>query len=192
MDLKMCDRTIKSPTVNDIREIVPSLGETENHFAILQKDEMTYLQTSNWKSLGYILEYQDGSLRRHYEASLNPTADQVEQAFIWYLKDDKRWLSAFIWKKIELGGENKNRPQQDKSERKSTSKAQLTISNAFQIFGLKHGSTKKQLKRQYRRMIAGCHPDRVNHLDIDFQKLAEEKTKLLNEAYEILNKIISI
>jgi DnaJ-domain-containing protein 1 len=78
--------------------------------------------------------------------------------------------------------------QEENHARKDTAKAKLTITKALQIFGLQHGATKEQLKRQYREMIAKCHPDRVNHLDSEFQKLAEEKTKLLNEAYSLLLK----
>jgi DnaJ-domain-containing protein 1 len=192
MKLETNDETIESPSPDDIEAIVASLGGTQNDFAILQKNEWTYLQTANQKNLGYILEYQEGSLQRHYQTASNLTADQVKQAFIWYLQGDKRWLSAFIWTRIELGGETEANSQREENAEKSPSEAELTIIEALQIFGLKQGATKEQLQRQYRAMITKCHPDRVNHLDSEFQKLAEEKTKLLNETYGLLVKMMSM
>ena len=93
---------------------------------------------------------------------------------------------------MDLGGEPKAKSEQKPNTETLTPEAELTIEKALGIFGLKKGATKDQLKKQYRSMIAKCHPDRVNHLDNEFQKLAEEKTKLLNNAYGILDKILSM
>ncbi|MGD1087598.1 MAG: J domain-containing protein [Verrucomicrobiota bacterium] len=188
MELITNDEIIENPTVADIRAILSSIGGTQNYFAIIEKDDLTYLQTSNWKNLGYVLEYQDGSLQRHYQSTSLLTSTHIQQAFEWYLRADNRWLSAFIWTKIDALSNVRINSQEENHARKDTAKAKLTITKALQIFGLQHGATKEQLKRQYREMIAKCHPDRVNHLDSEFQKLAEEKTKLLNEAYSLLLK----
>ena len=40
-----------------------------------------------------------------------------------------------------------------------------------------------RLKKAYRKMAIKYHPDKVQHLGDDFQKMAEEKFKILNEAY---------
>jgi curved DNA-binding protein CbpA len=42
------------------------------------------------------------------------------------------------------------------------------------------------IERAYRERSLKCHPDKVAHLDGEFQALAEEKFKRLREAYEIL------
>lgn len=176
-----------------------TLGEKPNHFAILSKSGLTYLQASTdisylggskKKSSGFVLEYQDGSLDEHYQAIEPLKRDQVLQAFEWYLQRDRRWISAFVWKKIPLGnGTNKNSNREEKT--KSETIDDLTIKTALEYFGLEENATRAQLQKRYREMIAKCHPDRVNHLDEEFRKLAEEKTKLLNHAYALLAKEVS-
>lgn len=190
MELKTNDEIIENPTSDDIESLVPSLEGEANHFAILGKSDMTYLQTSNWKNLGFDLEYQEGSLKRHFKTVSRLTVEQVKQAFIWYLQGDERWRSSFVWTRMDLSGGKDDGSQQEKTSDHILSEAELTVAKALQIFGLKHGATKDQLKRQYRELVSKCHPDRVNHLDTEFQKLAEEKTKLLNEAYRLLIEII--
>ncbi len=39
------------------------------------------------------------------------------------------------------------------------------------------------LRTHYRRLVAGYHPDRVAGLGVKLQRLAEEETKSINEAY---------
>lgn len=192
MELENGDEIIEDPTGNDIKVMVSSLGGTENYYAILKKIEMTYIQTSNWKNLGYFMEYQEGTLQRHFRTVSYVTPDQVCQAFIWYLQNDKRWQSAFLWAKVDLGGEQKTNSQEQKHTQNIPTEAELTMAKALEIFGLKQDATKEQLKRQYRAMIVKCHPDRVHHLDSEFQILAEEKTKLLNRAYKILDEMMTM
>ena len=45
-----------------------------------------------------------------------------------------------------------------------------------------------ELKKGYRKMAAKYHPDKVNHLGNDLRKLAEEKFKSVNEAYQNIKK----
>lgn len=52
---------------------------------------------------GYILEYQDGSLSKHYRAVDSPIVlEQVIDAFSKYLRGDESWRSDFTWEKMEL------------------------------------------------------------------------------------------
>ena len=49
---------------------------------------------------------------------------------------------------------------------------------------LGHGPiTMAKVRRHYRRLVAAYHPDRVAGLGVKLQRLAEEETKALNEAY---------
>ena len=43
--------------------------------------------------------------------------------------------------------------------------------------------TKETLRRHYRRLVAAYHPDRVAGLGEKLQRLAEEETKAINQAY---------
>lgn len=51
------------------------------------------------------------------------------------------------------------------------------------ILGLKGKMNKSEIKKIYRELVLKYHPDRVQHLGNEFQKLAERKFKEINEAY---------
>ena len=58
----------------------------------------------------------------------------------------------------------------------------------FTILELEPNASDDELKKAYRKMAAKYHPDKVNHLGNDLKKLAEEKFKSLNEAYQNIKK----
>jgi tetratricopeptide (TPR) repeat protein len=48
-----------------------------------------------------------------------------------------------------------------------------------------HGKvTTKSIKQSYKGLMVKCHPDKVQQLDEDFKKLAHQKAKAINEAFE--------
>ncbi len=57
----------------------------------------------------------------------------------------------------------------------------------YAILGLKEGATKEEIKKAYRKACKEHHPDRVAHLGEDFRLKAEEKIKLINRSYDMLN-----
>jgi len=91
---------IRDATEEDIR------GRIEGEeFAILAADEDTYLQCAEQSEApyGYILEYQEGDLSRHYQATDDAVPlDRVIATFIKYLRGDESWKSDFEWQRIEL------------------------------------------------------------------------------------------
>lgn len=58
----------------------------------------------------------------------------------------------------------------------------------FEILGLEPGATPEQIKSAYRKLSMQYHPDKVAHLGEEFRRVAEEKMKELNEAYQHLKK----
>ena len=44
------------------------------------------------------------------------------------------------------------------------------------------------IKKQYKELLAKYHPDKVQHLGIEFQEMAEKKTRAIMEAYEFFRK----
>jgi len=46
----------------------------------------------------------------------------------------------------------------------------------------------QEVKKAYRSMAARFHPDKVHHLGPDFQKMADEKFKAINEAYQAIKQ----
>jgi len=61
------------------------------------------------------------------------------------------------------------------------------VSN-YKILGIAPDVTDTEVKKAYRKMATKYHPDKVSHLGDDFQKIAEEKFKKLNQAYQDIKK----
>lgn len=59
---------------------------------------------------------------------------------------------------------------------------------SYEILGLKPGASFDEIKAAYRRLSMKYHPDKVGHLGEEFRKVAEEKMKELNVAYEYLKR----
>ena len=60
--------------------------------------------------------------------------------------------------------------------------------SAYKILEISKNATNDELKKAYRKMAAKFHPDKVHHLGEEFQKMAEEKFKKLNDAYTQIKK----
>ena len=44
------------------------------------------------------------------------------------------------------------------------------------------------IRKKYTELLAKYHPDKVQHLGIEFQEMAERKTKVIIQAYDFLRK----
>jgi hypothetical protein len=93
-------RTLEAVTEQDLDDSI-----CQEEFAILSRNPSTYIQCAKHfdRAGQYILEYQDGSLQRHYRAgdpALGP--DRVLAAFRSYLRGDDGWRSDFRWERVEL------------------------------------------------------------------------------------------
>jgi DnaJ like chaperone protein len=60
--------------------------------------------------------------------------------------------------------------------------------SAYKILEVDPKADDSEVKRAYRRMARKYHPDTVSHLGDDLRLAAEEKFKMLNEAYEKIKK----
>ena len=58
----------------------------------------------------------------------------------------------------------------------------------YRALGLEPGADFEQVKSAYRNLSKQYHPDKVNHLGEEFKKVAEEKMKEINQAYQYLKK----
>jgi hypothetical protein len=100
---------ILCPTLNkeeeatflNIDEIIRLVENKEDPFVILDKDEMTYIQTL-WTPNGYDLEYQDGSILEHYRLVELTKRDDVIWALQGYLKGEPYWRTRFKFEKKEI------------------------------------------------------------------------------------------
>ena len=57
-----------------------------------------------------------------------------------------------------------------------------------EVLGLRPGADFAEIKTAYRKLSMKYHPDKVGHLGDEFKKVAEDKMKELNVAYEYLKK----
>jgi hypothetical protein len=60
--------------------------------------------------------------------------------------------------------------------------------NPFDILGLPQNAPPEEIARAYRQLAAKYHPDKVQHLGEEFQRLAEERFKEIQAAYDELKK----
>ena len=62
----------------------------------------------------------------------------------------------------------------------------LSLARLFAQLGVAPTADQAEIEKAFRERSLTCHPDKVAHLDREFQALAEEKFKRLREAYELL------
>ena len=55
---------------------------------------------------------------------------------------------------------------------------------SYTILEINPDATDLEVKKSFRKMAAKFHPDKVHHLGDEFQKMAEEKFKSVNDAYQ--------
>jgi DnaJ like chaperone protein len=58
----------------------------------------------------------------------------------------------------------------------------------YTVLEIDQSATDQEVKKAYRNMAARFHPDKVHHLGSDFQKMADEKFKAINEAYQAIKR----
>ncbi|MCK9426911.1 MAG: J domain-containing protein [Ignavibacteriaceae bacterium] len=79
----------------------------------------------------------------------------------------------------------------DKEERKNIAE-EFVFNNTEEFYSnilkLSKYPTVEEIKKNYRDEIQKYHPDKVEHLGDEFKRIAEKKTKELNEAYNYFRK----
>lgn len=56
----------------------------------------------------------------------------------------------------------------------------------YSVLGVRPGASSQEIKHAYRELANKYHPDKVTHLGEDFQTLAEDRFKEIQEAYQTL------
>lgn len=83
--------------------------------------------------------------------------------------------------------EQQQRTQKEQSKTDSKPNQKLTRKEALSILNIQFDNpTTDQIKSAYKRLLLLHHPDRVQHLSANEQKIAEQKTILINLAYSTL------
>jgi hypothetical protein len=97
-DISMINQVSEADIIAEFNKF----GEDIDDFVVLSKNDMNYIQAalSDFEEEGLILEYQEGSLDKHFHATeTNITKDQVLATFLLYLKADASWKEQFSWEK---------------------------------------------------------------------------------------------
>jgi len=93
--------------------------------------------------------------------------------------------------------ENSQKKDNNKSKQSDSFKNEKTYSresklkddtNYYSLLNINSNSTIEEIKVAYKNEIKKYHPDKVEHLGDEFKKLAEQKTKEINEAYNYFKK----
>ncbi|MBW2193101.1 MAG: DnaJ domain-containing protein [Deltaproteobacteria bacterium] len=61
-----------------------------------------------------------------------------------------------------------------------------TIKDSYTILGIERGAPREEIKKAYKQLASKYHPDKVNYLGDEFKKLAEERFKEIQKAYQEL------
>lgn len=56
----------------------------------------------------------------------------------------------------------------------------------YEILGVRRNASQEEIKQAYKQLAGKYHPDKVSHLGREFQTLAEDRFKEIQEAYEAL------
>lgn len=77
-------------------------------------------------------------------------------------------------------------------QRQETATGARAEEQYYAVLGLEQGADAAEIKKAYRKLSMQYHPDKVRHLGAEFQKVAEEKMKEINAAYEYFKKKFSL
>ena len=62
------------------------------------------------------------------------------------------------------------------------------VDNPHRVLGVEPDASQEDIRRAYRHLAAQYHPDKVAHLGADLRRLAEQKFKAIQAAYEVLKR----
>ncbi len=109
MRLTTSNTEILNPPRAQIRRTLEGLDGDDNYFAILTADDGAFVQTAWSHEDGFILEYQDGDLSRHYRAKQTGIPHEaIVQAFSDYQAGNERWRTQFEWERLDLANAPSN------------------------------------------------------------------------------------
>ncbi len=80
-----------------------------------------------------------------------------------------------------------HQPEQGSRPRQSGTST-CTEEEYRQILGIADNDGPETIRRKYKELLARYHPDKVQHLGVEFQEIAEKKTRAIVKAYEYFRK----
>lgn len=95
------DTTIDQPTPGRVEQVLRSLTDSGDDYAILAAGDQHYVQTAvvPGRDDFFDLEFRDGSSDRHYGTDSRPI-DEVVDVFLSYLRGDNIWRTRVEWRRV--------------------------------------------------------------------------------------------
>lgn len=81
---------------------------------------------------------------------------------------------------------NKSHRQSYNQEQKQETSSYAGIKDPYNVLDVSRNASQEEIKKAYRKLANQYHPDKVAHLGDEFKKLAEERFKEIQEAYQSL------
>jgi hypothetical protein len=91
------ETTISNPSDDDIVSSLAALNtKSRDAFVILESDEMTYMQVSGDRNVGFVLEYQEGTVEKHYQSQRKDIPfEKIAQTLYAYRDGQHHWKEWF-------------------------------------------------------------------------------------------------
>jgi len=90
---------IHHPSDEVIRGILAGLPSLKEPFAILEISPGTYVQTY-WSENGYELEFQEGTVDRHYRVTRWLSREETVDAFLRFAGGDRPWINEAVFQRL--------------------------------------------------------------------------------------------
>src|SRR5512132_1296517 len=95
------DTGFADPDAATIAKVLASLDGDRHVLASLGRSDLSYVQASGSVQTGFVVEYQDGSLDRHYRSrDADLPLDTVTHVFQAYAQDDESWRQGIEWQHV--------------------------------------------------------------------------------------------
>ena len=75
------------------------------------------------------------------------------------------------------------------SDQSSASSSNQRSQKWFEVLEVTPAASLEEIKAAYRAKISSYHPDRVASLAWEFRELAEERSKMINDAYDTATRL---
>ena len=95
------------------------------------------------------------------------------------------WWASRLRRAYQTGRRYSHQPG---GERRSAEGKASVHEDPYETLGVEPGASKEEVKAAYKKLAAQYHPDKVQHLGEEFQKLAHEKFVAIQKAYDELMK----
>lgn len=101
MKLETAER-ISSDNVTEAELINAFLNDADRgEFIILSQSDQVFIQASGECDDPYMMEYREGDGDHHFQCTQDVSKENVQAAFMKYLKGDNSWKTDVEWKQLE-------------------------------------------------------------------------------------------